>query len=209
MHRALAPFGRIVDLCCNRGMGRSSSSRSKKAPAVLVVSLALLAAGSGLARSGSVAHATVHSAPRCESTLVHYRPYKGVDPGLASLSWIAASPTSSGLVAHLFYYDRLNVWRRNRLPRLRIYTGGQSPDGRISMKILWKLRRGGAPAMLVYGKKLNSSQSFSQQLSPAAGSSTQFPSIIDVPTPGCWRLTVKAGKTTGRVVFLALPGKTG
>jgi hypothetical protein len=190
-------------------MGRSSSPPTEKAPVVLVASLALVAACSGIPRSGSVAHATVRAAPRCEATLVHYRPYKGVEPGLASLPWIAASPVPSGLVGHLFYYDRLNVWRRKRLPRLRIYSGGQSPDGRISMKIFWELRRGSASAMNVYGKKLDSSRSFSQQLSPAAGSSTQFPSIIDVPTPGCWRLTVRAGKTTGRVVFLVLPGKIG
>jgi hypothetical protein len=75
------------------------------------------------------------------------------------------------------------------------------------MKILWELRHGGASAMRVSGKRLGGSGSFSQQLSPAASSSTQFPSIIDVPTQGCWRLTLKAGKTTGRVVFLALRGQ--
>ena len=138
---------------------------------------------------------------------MHYRPYKGVQPGLAPLPWIAASPTSSGLVGHLFYYDRLNVWRRKRLPRLRIYSGGQSPDGRLSMKILWELRHGSALTMLVRGKKLEGSGSFSQQLSAAAGSTAQFPSIVDVPTPGCWRLTVKAGETTGRVVLLVIRGK--
>jgi hypothetical protein len=72
------------------------------------------------------------------------------------------------------------------------------------MKILWELRRGSASAMLVCGKKFDSSRSFSQQLSSAGGSRMQFPSIIDVPTPGCWRLTAKAGKTTGRVVFLVI-----
>jgi hypothetical protein len=180
---------------------------SKKA-VVLAASLALVAAGSGLARGGA-AHRTVHSAIPCETTLVHYRPYQGAQPGLAQLAWIAASPVSNGVVGHLFYYDRLNVWRLKRLPRLRIYSGGQSPDGRISMKILWELRRGEAASMLVLGKKLDRSRSFSQQLSPAVGSRTQFPSIIDLPTPGCWRLTLKTGKTTGRVVFLAVPGKTG
>jgi len=188
-------------------MGRSSWLPRKTTPVVLVASLAVVAAG--MARSAGDAHATVHSAAACEATRVHYRPYKGVPAGLAPLPWIAASPTSSSLVGHLFYYDGLNVWRRKRLPRLRMYTGGQSPDGRLSMKILWELRQGGAPTMLVRGRKLGSSGSFSQQLSPAAGSTTQFPSIIDVPTPGCWRLTLKAGKTTGRVVLIAIRGTTG
>ena len=188
-------------------MGRSSSLPRKTAPVVLAALLGLVAAGSGIVRRGSAARATVRSATPCEATRVHYRPYKGVEAGLAPLPWIAASPTSSGLVGHLFYYDRLNVWRRKRLPRLRIYSGGQSPDGRLSMKILWELRHGGASAMRVSGKRLGGSGSFSQQLSPAASSSTQFPSIIDVPTRGCWRLTLKVGKTIGRVVLLALRGQ--
>jgi hypothetical protein len=189
-------------------MGRSSLQSGAK-PAVLVASLALVIAGTGIDRSGSVARARARSAAGCAAAVVHYRPYKGVQAGLARLPWVAASPAVGGLVGHLFYYDGLNVWRRKRLPRLRIYSGGQSPDGRISMKILWELRRGGAFALLLHGKKLDGSGSFSQQLSSVAGSRRQFPSIVEVPTPGCWRLTLKAGKTTGRVVVLALPGKTG
>jgi hypothetical protein len=133
----------------------------------------------------------------------------GVQAGLASLPWVAASPASAGLVGHLFYYDRRNVWKQKRRPRLRIYSGGQSPDGRISMKILCELRRGSALELRVQEKKLNGSGSFSQQLSPAGSTQLlQFSSIITVPTPGCWRLSLKAGKATGQVAVLAMPGRT-
>ena len=48
---------------------------------MLVVLLALIAAGSGIARSGSAAHGTLRSTARCEATLVHYTPYKGGQQG--------------------------------------------------------------------------------------------------------------------------------
>jgi hypothetical protein len=69
--------------------------------------------------------------------MVHYFPYPGAEPGLAQLPWIAASPITTGIVGHLFYYDNQNVWKQRQLARLRIYSGRQSPDGRLSMKILW------------------------------------------------------------------------
>jgi hypothetical protein len=148
------------------------------------------------------------SSDRCQATRVHYDPYKGVQAGLARLPWIAASPVSTGLVGHLFYYDGLNAWRQQQLPRVRIYSGGQSPDGRASMKILWELRHGSALILRVQGKRLDGRGSFSQELSPAGSTKFQFPSIVTVPTPGCWRLTLQAGKTTGRITMLAVSGKT-
>jgi hypothetical protein len=156
--------------------------------------------------SNPVARAT--SLKRCTSTLVHYTRYKGAPAGLAQLPWIAASPASTGLVGHLFYYDRLNAWRQKHLPGLRLYSAGQSPDGRISMKVLWESRRGTTLGLAVRGRRLDGSGSFSQQLSPTSSNPRQFPSIIDVPAPGCWRLTLTAGNATATVSALVVPGKT-
>jgi hypothetical protein len=144
------------------------------------------------------------SATRCTGTLVHYRAYKSMERGLAPIPWIAAAPTSSAIVGHLFYYDAANLWRGKRVPRLRMYSGGQSPDGRVSMKILWELRRGSALALRVQGSRLDGVGSFAQQV--GAATSRQFPSIIDVPAPGCWRLNLKAGRATGRVDVLVVRG---
>jgi hypothetical protein len=114
----------------------------------------------GSAEGNAAARATASSRGRCDATLVHYRPYKGVQAGLEQLPWIAASPVSSGLVGHLFYYDRLNVWKQKRLPRVRMYRGGQSPDGRLSMKILWEVRRGSALLLEVRARRLDGSGGF-------------------------------------------------
>jgi hypothetical protein len=186
-------------------MEGGSSQRGRTLLAGTLMLPFLLAACSG---SGGKAAVQAAASPvgRCEATPVQYKPYRGVQAGLAPYRWIAASPVSSALLGHLFYYDRDNPWRRKRLARLRIYAGGQSPDGRESMKILWELRRGSAIALRVQGTRLDASGSFSQELSPAGAA--QFPSIINVPTRGCWRLTLRAGKVTGHVTLLALPEKT-
>jgi len=134
---------------------------------------------------------------------VHYEPYAGAVPGLAQLPWIAASPSSAGIVGHLFYYDRRNVWERERVLGLHMYSGGQSPDGRISMKILWALRRGNAAVLRVQGRRLDGGRRFSEVWGAIAGNE-QFPSIIDVPTSGCWRLTVRAGQATAQVTVLVV-----
>jgi hypothetical protein len=111
--------------------------------------------------------------------VVHYFPDPGVEPGLAQLPWVATTPTTAGIVDHLFYYDNQNVWRQRRLPRVRIYSN-----------------------------RLDGAGSFSQQLSPTASNPRQLPSIVNVPTAGCWRLTLRAGATTGYLTVLAVPGHT-
>lgn len=152
--------------------------------------------------------ATVGSSlKRCGSTIVRYRRDPRADAGLAKLPWIVGSPASTGLVGYLFYYDGLNEWKQRRLPGLRLYSSGESPDGRISMKILWELRRGSALALRVRGQRIGGSGSFSQQLPPTRSNGRQFPSIISVPAPGCWRLTLTTGRTAATVTALVLAGK--
>lgn len=95
---------------------------------------------------------------------MHYHPYRGVQASLVQLPWITASPLSAELVGHLFYYDRRNTWERERLSPLRMYSGGVSPDGRLSMKILWELRRGSAPPLLdVHATRIDGPGSSFQQ----------------------------------------------
>jgi hypothetical protein len=190
-------------------MEGGSRQRRRSLVAASFSSLVLVAAWSvGTDGRNAAAQAPASPLDRCDATLVHYRPYPGVQAGLAQLPWIAASPASTGLVGHLFYYDRLNVWTRKRLPRVRMYSGGQSPDGRISMKILWEMRRGSAMLLGVRGTRLDGAGAFTLKLSSTSSNSKQFPSIIDVPGPGCWRLTLKAGTSTVHVAVLVVPGKT-
>jgi hypothetical protein len=175
--------------------------------AVLLVAATAAASGKG-ASSRRTAY-TTFSLASCAASLVHYSSAPGVERGLAQLPWVAASPTTSGIVGHLFYYDSRNVWKQRHFPRVRIYAGGQSPNGRLSMKILWQIQGSGGVPMKVHGVQLGGTGSFYQELSPTTSNAKQFPSIIDVPRAGCWRLTLKAGTTTGHVTAIAVPGRKG
>lgn len=89
-----------------------------------------------------------------------------------------------------------------------MYAGGQAPDGHTNMKILWVLSQNTARKLRVQGKRLDRLGSFSQRVDPPVpGGSRQFPSVIEVPSSGCWRLTVNAGKSTGRLTVLVVSTK--
>jgi hypothetical protein len=141
-------------------------------------------------------------AASCRASPVHYERLAGVQPVLASLPWIAPEPRRVGLVGHLFYYSALR-WGRSRVRDFRIYSGGSAPGGRLQMKILWS---GPEPLegrpLVVRGTRVGRPGRFVRRL--AVG-----PSIVNVPTPGCWRLTLTAGGVTTRLTVLALRGASG
>jgi hypothetical protein len=191
--------------------GARRTERSWWRGTLLVTVVSLLAATAGCGGTGASSRrtpSTASSSASCAASMVHYLPYPGAEPGLAQLPSIAASPITTGIVGRLFYYDNRNVWKQRQLPRVRIYSGGQSPDGRLSMKILWQTQRSVGVLLHVQGHRLDGAGSFSEQLSPTASNARQFPSIVDVPTAGCWRLTLAVGTTTGRVTVIAVPGRT-
>ena len=135
----------------------------------------------------------------CPVSLVHYERFAGAEPFLATLPWTAPEPRQVGLVGHLFYYDALG-WTRRRVRGFRIYSGGEAPDRRLQMKILWS-----APeplegrTLVVRGRRLGRPGRFVRTLEVG-------PSIVNVPRPGCWRLTLTAGRVTTRLTVLALRG---
>jgi hypothetical protein len=186
--------------------GPWGTERSGWRGTLLVTVVSLLAATAGCTRKGGSTPPPTPPSTSCAASVVRYLPQPGVEPGLAQLPWVAASPTTTGIVGHLFYYDNQNVWKQRRLPRVRIYSGGQSPDGRLTMKILWQTRRSGGVLLHLGGDRLDGAGSFSQQLSPTTSNAKQFPSIVNVPTAGCWRLTLVAGTTTGHLTVIAVPG---
>lgn len=176
--------------------------------ALLGLVVAGLVAGGGGVGAAAVPPAVL-APTRCGATRVHYKPYAGIAPGLTPYPWIAASPTSAGIVGHLFYYTAVKEWMRARAPGLQIYPSGQTPNGRASMKVLWDFPRVKTALLVALrGKRLDRAGSFVETLSPAGrtpSGPTQYPSIIDVPAPGCWRLTLTTGTTVGRVTVLAVP----
>jgi hypothetical protein len=128
---------------------------------------------------------------------VRYKPYAGVEQGLGVVPWIASAP-GGNFKAHLFFYEGGIPWAKERLLGARIFTTRQSRD--INPKVLWITRvRGYGRKLLIRGERLDASGSFSATYDGWG----DYPSYVEVPTPGCWRLTVTSGRVSGRVVFSA------
>jgi hypothetical protein len=128
---------------------------------------------------------------------VRYAPYPGVEPGLEVVPWVSSAPGGS-FKAHLFFYGSEVPWAKKHLLGARIFTTRKTRN--INPKVLWITRRRGYGLKLaIHGQRLDAAGSFSATY-PGFG---DYPSYIEVPAPGCWRVTVKSGTVSGRVVFSA------
>ena len=132
----------------------------------------------------------------CPATTVHYTATSYGTP------WVA----TRAVAGHLFAYGGRTLMdaRVNSSDGLVLYTHGRTPDG--ATKILWIVRRPGASLQLI-ATRLDAPGSFSQRF--VARGRGQFPSIIDVPAAGCWRLTLRSGRARAAFVAAAvdLPAK--
>jgi hypothetical protein len=116
--------------------------------------------------------------------------------GLDFLPWMKAEPTSSGIVAYLFFVRPEFATTHTYGP---LHTGGGYPDGR-STKILWYTANPHASNdMQITGKKLSADQAMFQQTFPMASPAGDYPSIVTIPTPGCWELQLQSGTVTAAV----------
>ena len=106
------------------------------------------------------------------------------------------------MVGHLFYYGQ--PLRERSGDRLMIYTGGDVPGGGAT-KILWIVRPLSSSQLLISGRQLDGSGTFEHQFrSASATEGTVFPSIVNVPSAGCWLLTVRNGRVAGRFAVVAV-----
>ena len=136
--------------------------------------------------------------PQCHAAPVHYRAYPGVGQGLASVPWIATS--NGAFYGHLFYVEG-TPWLRSKPRGVRIFT--TVVKRRIAPKVLWISRRGARTGRLViHGRRLDALGSFTWRQSYRSG--YQFPSYVEIPAAGCWRVTVSSGGSSGSVVFDAV-----
>ena len=127
------------------------------------------------------------------------------NPLLGTLSggkWVAGSPRTSRLVGYLFGGEVVDG-------RFAVYTGGLNPGTRTNEKILWivsKRKRVG-PRLAISGRKDGSTTVTYRRRLAEAGSvdppGYQYPSILDLPVPGCWKLTLRTGKVSATVSVLA------
>jgi hypothetical protein len=115
---------------------------------------------------------------------------------------VAGSPRTSGLVGYLFGGEVVNG-------RFAVYTGGLNPGTRASEKILWILprRKRVGLVLAISGRKDGSTTvTYRRRLDEVSSAQTPghlYPSILDLPVPGCWKLTLRTAKISATVSVLA------
>jgi hypothetical protein len=126
----------------------------------------------------------------CPATTVHYGATVGTP-------WVAAG----AVTGRVFAYSGRTLMdaRVNGSDGLVLYTHGRTPDG--ATKILWVVRRRYGPTLSLRATRLDGSGTFTQRFAHGGG---QFPSIIDIPTSGCWRLSLRTGKVRATFVVQAV-----
>lgn len=139
----------------------------------------------------------------CVVTPVHY----GRHPRIAALAgmpqgvpWIVAQPKSAHIIAFLWFSPP-----GARGQAALMHTNGNGPAAGSSDKILWYATQGKPTRILtVTGRNLSSSGTMRGRFTLAGGGGG-YPSILDMPTPGYWRVTVRSGNVKGHVTFEVLP----
>jgi hypothetical protein len=109
------------------------------------------------------------------------------------------------VTGHLFAYAGRTLMdgRINASDGLVLYTHGGT--GNPTAKILWRVRtwRRAARTMTIQATRLDGPGAFTVRLRGAGGTSL-FPSIIDIPQAGCWRLSLRTGKVRATFVVEAV-----
>lgn len=185
------------------------------------IAVGLLAAGASGVAAGTLAatnatHAALSvtgrssGAATCPSSRIHYERSREAGSGLTELPWIAGGRGSNRLVGYLFYYGTsvLGNSRLNRSPGVVIPVEGMIPAGDSSpaavAKILWVTRGKASRRLLILGRRLDGPGTFRHTEDAALSPSGHFPSLIELPAAGCWRLTLKTGRVTATVVMQAV-----
>ena len=176
-------------------------------PLVGVVALAG-AAGATISRPASALVA-------CPAARVHHEPNEQLGD-LSGSRWIATSPRSAGIIGQLWGGEETDG-------RVTVYAGGENPIYDTAEKVLWIVdaaKRVGSALRIVGGRVRVTRQgrvrptrgSFRLTLHEASSEQTPghlFPSIIGPPRAGCWRLTLRSGRLSARVIIRALPVPAG
>lgn len=176
-------------LCDMKWLGVPASA----AVGITVLGVAVLAPSSSGARAGQVSE--------CVSARVHYEP--GPRRDLRALPWVSAGRREREIVGYLFYYSSSRDDPRvSENPGLVIYAGGLLPGGNAATKILWVPRVAQRSWLTISGRRLDGPGAFSHRERVASGA--VFPSIPEIPEPGCWRLTLRNGRQVVRLAVLAI-----
>jgi len=185
-----------------------------KRPAVIAIFGLAVAGCGGSSASQEPDRAVQVNVPsaECAPMRVNYGPYPGYDRRLDGIAWIEGTPRTAGLIALLWYWP--DEWYRRRVEKARIVTGGVSPDG-MNMKIMWVFKERSAKDragndLLVTGRRHGGPGRYRGRF-PAVGyggpdDAPSYASIIDLPKPGCWRLTAATGRLRAAFDLRAVGG---
>ena len=146
----------------------------------------------------------------CEPARVRYGPNPGPGAELDGIPWVRGGPRATGLVALFWFWPE--EWSERRVRRARIYARGAGPKG-LNMKVMWTFadpaawQRAGAD-ISIRGRRIGGHGRYSRTF-PAVGSGTAddapaYATIINLPRPGCWRLTATTGSLDGWVDIRAV-----
>ena len=154
-----------------------------------------------LATSGQATTSMILVASSCTATRVHHEPIPFVR-GLTGSSWIAGTPARMRLFGWLFGGEVVDG-------RFAVFAGGTNPTNRVDEKILWivPLSKRVGPRLAISGR-LNGSSRITYRRRYAEASSEQtpahlFPSVLDLPRAGCWKLTLTSGPIKAMVTVFA------
>jgi hypothetical protein len=133
----------------------------------------------------------------CNHPRVHHTPYPGGDERMSGIPWIEGEPSEIRPVGLLWYWPE--AWGRSR--KARVFTGGVGPGG-VSAKVLWaflapSVRGKGDTELVIEARNLDGPGTWRETFA-AIGYEGQegapsYASIVDLPSPGCWRLTLTSG----------------
>lgn len=133
----------------------------------------------------------------CPASRVGTERYAGEQGSLHGIPWVAT--TNGAFAGHLFYWSA-TPWGRAHATRASIFTDVYRR--RVNPKVLWiARRRTPAREISLRGRRLDAPGTFTSRYPVASGG--QFPSYVEIPQAGCWRITVSAGGLSGSGVFAA------
>jgi len=136
------------------------------------------------------------SAPPCDPTPV----FRTVPhPKFGQVTWLQATPRTDGIAAMRF------VGTLPGADAAVIYAGGLAPGGWATKFLWWSPHPG--TSLTLAGRRVDGIPGrFAQRfgLATADDGTTVFPSIVNIPSAGCWAVTLRTGRTAGLVVFQAV-----
>ena len=157
---------------------------------------ALVVVGGGLFCVVSAGGAESNLAATCAATTVQYQRAPSGAPGGVGGPWVAS--TNSAFRGYLFYVGATG-WARTKPGGARIFT--MKADERVYPKVLWLALGRSKAAISLRRTRLDHPGSFESRYPGVGGG--QYPSYIEIPTAGCWRVSVSSGSLHGSVTFVA------